>query len=136
MTLNRNIIVIELIREVKKKYELGKVFVYMDIDSKKYGEDELIYRYRKNLWIGRRKNEKSSKANVIKKYKIIAEVNSVETIFDGMICSVWNKNAMCRYLSMLTGLRDYEFKIWINGTEWDDKWSFGRRKLQLLKQCH
>jgi hypothetical protein len=54
-------------------------------------------------------------------------------IFEGMICSVWNRRAMCRYLSMLTGLRDYKFRIWINGNEWDDKWSFGTKKATIVK---
>jgi hypothetical protein len=106
----------------------------MDIEGKKYDKDELIYRYRKNLWIGRKRNEKDPKPSIIKKYKIIIEVNSVETVFDGMICSVWNKSSVCRYLSMLTGLRDHEFKKWINGTEWEDKWSFGDKRQQLSRQ--
>jgi hypothetical protein len=34
---------------------------------------------------------------------------------------------------MLTGLRDYEFRICIYGTEWEDKWSFGAKKATIIK---
>jgi hypothetical protein len=34
---------------------------------------------------------------------------------------------------MLTGLKSYEFKIWIDGTEWVDKWSFGAKKAVIIK---
>jgi hypothetical protein len=88
VTLNRNIIVREILKINRKRYELGKDIVLMVINSKKYSEDETIYRYRKNLWLSRKRNEKSPKACVIKDHKIIIEVNGVETLFDGKLCSI------------------------------------------------
>jgi hypothetical protein len=46
-----------------------------------------------------------------KDFKIGIEGTVVETLFDGKLCSAWNRIAVCRYLSMLTGLKNNEFKF-------------------------
>jgi hypothetical protein len=118
----------EALKTLRKNYELGSDVVLMDINSKKYDDNERMYKYRKNLWLGRKRTNKSLRACRIVNHRIIVEVNGVETTFDGKICSIWNLVAVCKYLSMLTGLKNHEFRIWINGIEWEDKWSFGAIK--------
>jgi hypothetical protein len=48
VTLNRNIIVRELIKELKGNYGLGNDIICMNIEGRRYDEDKLICRYRKN----------------------------------------------------------------------------------------
>jgi hypothetical protein len=80
-----------------------------------------------------KRTDKSPRACSVIDHKIIIEVNGVEITFDGKICSVWNRVAVCRYLSMLTSLKIFDFRIWVNGVEWEDKWSFGAKKAIIIK---
>jgi hypothetical protein len=41
--------------------------------------------------------------------------------------------AFSKYLSMLTGLKRKEFLVWVNGTEWKDKFSIRIKSPTFIK---
>jgi hypothetical protein len=93
---------------------MGKDVTCLDETGKEYGENEVVYQFRKRLFLGRKKYGKEPKCCRIKEFKLIVEENSVEVVFAVKICSVWNHRAVEKYLSMLTGLKNSRFKIWID----------------------
>jgi hypothetical protein len=54
-------------------------------------------------------------------------------VVDAKIYSVWNVEAMNLYLNMLTGLKNRNFIIVINGLMWNDKSSIGSKKPQIIR---
>jgi hypothetical protein len=60
VTLNKNPLVKEALKKLRKNYELGSDVVLMDMNSKKYEDNERVYKYRKNLWLGRKRDTKPS----------------------------------------------------------------------------
>jgi hypothetical protein len=54
-------------------------------------------------------------------------------ILGAKIYSLLNLNSMNKYLSTITWLKDQKFKVWIDGIEWNDKWSIGSKKPTIIK---
>lgn len=44
-------------------------------------------------------------------------MNGVEILFVAKICLIWNTEAIGKYISMLTGLKNGIFMIWIDGID-------------------
>jgi hypothetical protein len=98
ITLERNINVREMLKAIRKNFELSIDLALTDISCRRYGDNDLAYRNKKNLWLGRKRNDKDPKECEIINQKIIIEVNGVENTYDGKLCSLWNKSATCKYL--------------------------------------
>jgi hypothetical protein len=102
-TLNQRTLFKELIKELRKVYSLGKDLTWMNIEGKEYGENQYVYQYRRNLWLGRSKSGRNPKARKVKDFKLLVEVNDVESVFGAKLCSIWNHKAVEKYISALTG---------------------------------
>jgi hypothetical protein len=100
---------------------LGKDIIFTDRNLKYFDNFDLAWNARKNIWISRYRYEQPLKAGEIIDVKVVIEWNGIETIINGKIYSLWNFEAVNKYLSMLTGLKRKEFNIWVNGAEWKDK---------------
>jgi hypothetical protein len=123
----------ELAKEIKKVYGLGKDIVFMDHLGEEYSKDLTVYYNKKNDWIGRQRFGRKQKYGKIIGLKIPVENNGAETIIDTKIYTLWNREAMSIYLSIITDLKNRRFDIWINGIIWDDNWSIGSKKPTIIK---
>jgi hypothetical protein len=65
--------------------------------------------------------------------KVRVENNGAETIIDARIYTIWGYEAFSMYYSIITGLKNKRFDIWVNGLIWDDKWSIGSKKPNIIK---
>jgi hypothetical protein len=83
--------------------------------------------------LGREKIGRDPKGCKFINTKIRVENNGVELILDAIIYSVWNFEAVWKYISKLTGLKNRKFKVWLDVIEWEDKWSIGTKKASINK---
>jgi hypothetical protein len=73
------------------------------------------------------------KGGKFKNIKIIIENREATMYVDARIFSIWNVEAMQLYLNMLSGLKNRDFYIMINGILWNDKMSIGSLKPQVIR---
>jgi hypothetical protein len=106
LMMNRKVNFKELIEKLRKIYGLGKDLIFMNTDGKEYDENDGVYQFRKNLWLGREKFGKDSKCCKMIDTKIRVENNEVELVLDVKVYSIWNLETMCKYISMLTGMKN------------------------------
>jgi hypothetical protein len=123
----------ELIKRTRKVYGLASDFVLINGDGKELHRDDNSLRHKKNLWAAKTRANRNPKSGKFVDVKIIIENGEATIYVDDKLFSLWGTEAMNLYLNMLTGLKNRDFLIMINGIIWNDKMTIESKKQQVIR---
>jgi hypothetical protein len=130
---NRKCIIKKLMKKFKRTHGLAKDCVLVDGNGLIYQMEEETLQYKKELWVARTRIDKTAKLSEFLDMKVIVEHGEATIYVDAKIFSCWGKQAMNSYLNQLTGLKNIDFMMEINGIRWDNGMSIGSLKPKVIR---
>jgi hypothetical protein len=130
---NQNCNFKEFNKKIRRIYGLAKDVIITDGNGLEYQEEENAFQYRKELWLSRKRSNKTAKNGEFFNFKVIVVKGEVSISYEAIIYSLWNKEAMISYINQLTGVKDKMCNIEINEIYWNNNLSIGSLKPKMIK---